>query len=71
MCCCHASEATEWITEITLHWAQGVTDCLAQYGVRKAQAQRVLDELVAAADGIVCKVSARSRPSGSPSTMTH
>jgi len=35
--------------------AQGVTDCLAQYGVRKAQAQRVLDELVTAADGIVCK----------------
>ncbi len=37
---------------------QGVTDCLAQYGVKKGQAQRSLDNLVADAEaGIVCKVA--------------
>nr|AKI32375.1 homologous pairing protein 2 [Prasiolopsis sp. SAG 84.81] len=34
---------------------QGITDCLAQFGVKKGQAQKALDNLVAAADGIVCK----------------
>lgn len=32
-----------------------MTDNLAQYGVRKNQAQRSLDNLVDAADGIICK----------------
>ena len=36
--------------------AQGVTDHLAQYGVKKAQAQRALDTL-AEAGKIVCKVT--------------
>lgn len=39
--------------------AQGVTDHLAQYGVKKAQAQRALDTL-AEASKIVCKVTTRS-----------
>lgn len=34
---------------------QGITDCLAQFGVKKGQAQKALDNLAAAADGIVCK----------------
>lgn len=34
---------------------QGITDCLAQFGVKKGQAQKALDNLAAAADGIICK----------------
>lgn len=34
---------------------QGITDCLAQFGVKKGQAQKALDNLVTAADGIICK----------------
>lgn len=40
---------------------QGITDCLAQFGVKKGQAQKALDNLAAAADGIICKVHTCAR----------